>query len=153
MIKSLMREVTLAIQARSGASPAVLVCAAIAVVASLTAFIFLCVAAYDWLTLNFGGVVASLVMAAIFVVIAAIVAGLGALTRRRVQQRAIVERAARASLSSLLLDPKIIATGMQVGRSLGWQRIASIAVLAIIAAQLARGHRRRGVESTGTSLR
>ncbi len=153
MIKGLTREVTLAIQARSGASSAVLVCAVVAVVASLTAFVFLCVAAYDWLMLNFGGVVAGLVMAAIFVAIAATVAGLSALTRRRVKRRAVLERAARAPLSSWLLDPKIVATGVQVGRSLGWQRIASIVVLGFIAAQLARGHRERGAESTHTSFR
>jgi hypothetical protein len=153
MIKGLMREMTLVIQARSGASPAVLVCAAVIVVASLTAFAFLCVAAYDWLTLSFGGVVAGLAMAAIFVAIAATATVLGALTRRRVRERAVLERAARAHPPLWLLDPKILATGIQVGRSLGWQRIASIALLGFIAAQWAREHRGRGVESTDTPLR
>lgn len=152
MIKGLMRDVTLAIQARSGASPAVMVCAAVAVVASSTAFAFLCVAGYNWLSLNFGGVVAGLVMVAISVAVAAIVTGLGALTRRRVKERAVLERAARRPLALLLLDPKIITTSIHVGRLPGWQRIASIAVLVLIAAQLARGHRGHDAESTGTSL-
>ena len=48
MLKSLMREITLAIQAKNGASAAVLVWLAIVALALLTAFVFLCVAGYDW---------------------------------------------------------------------------------------------------------
>ena len=54
MIKSWMREVTLAIQARSGASRTLFVCVAVAAIAALTAFAFLCIAGYDWFAIQFG---------------------------------------------------------------------------------------------------
>ena len=69
MIKSWMREITLAVQARSGASLAVFVCAAIAAIAALTAFAFLSTAGYDWFALQFGSVFAALIMTAIFAVV------------------------------------------------------------------------------------
>ena len=69
-------------------------------------------------------------MAGIFVLIALIGAIVGAMARRRARERAILERAARAHASSWLLDPKILGVAMQAGRSLGWQRIVPIALLA-----------------------
>ena len=78
MLKSWMRDITLALQARSGVTPGLFVWLAIIAIACLTAFAFLCVAGYDWLSLQLGDVFAGLVMAGIFVLIAligAIVAG------------------------------------------------------------------------------
>jgi len=141
MFKSLTRDVFLAIQARSGASPATLVWAAVMALASFTAFIFLCVALYGWLSLQLGGVIAGLVVAGIFIVLAAIGAILFALVRRRVRERAILERAARANSPSWLLDPKILAAGLQVGRALGWQRIVPIVLLGFMAVQWTRDRR------------
>jgi hypothetical protein len=140
MFKNLTRDIFLAIQARSGVSPAMFVWAAVMVLTSLAAFIFLCVAFYEWLSLQLGGVVASLVIAGIFIVIAAIGAIIFALVRRRVRERAIVERAARANSPSWLLDPKILATALQAGRALGWQRIVPIVLLGFMATQMTREH-------------
>ena len=141
MFKSLTRGITLAIQARSGASPAMFVWDAVIVVASLTAFIFLCVALYEWLSLQLGAVIASLVVAGIFVVIAVIGAIICTVVRRRVRKRAIVERAALSNSPSWLLDPKILATALQAGRALGWQRIVPIVVLGFMATQWTREQR------------
>ncbi len=74
MFKSLTREITLSIQARNGMSPAVVVWTAVIAFASLTAFVFLCVAGYAWLSLRFDSVIAGLIMAGIFVVVALIAA-------------------------------------------------------------------------------
>jgi len=149
MLKSWMRDITLAIQARSGVSPALFVWVAVVVVASLTAFVFLCVAAYDWLALQWGNVVAGLVMAGIFVLVAVIGAIVGAVARRRAKERAILERAARAHASSWLLDPKILGVAMQAGRALGWERIIPVALLGFLAAQWARERRERRSEDSG----
>ena len=67
MFKGLTQEITLQIQAKSGASPAVVVWIAAMALASLTAFVFLCVAGFYWLSLQFGAVFAGLLMAGIFV--------------------------------------------------------------------------------------
>lgn len=143
MFKGLMREVTLAVRSKTGATPAVFVWLAIVAAASLTAFTFLCVAAYVWLSTLFGGVFAGLIVAGFFIVVAAIAALLSALTRRRARQRAILERAARAHAGSWLLDPKILASAMQIGRSLGWQRLVPIVLLGFLAAQWGREYRAR----------
>src|SRR5215831_10585030 len=141
MFKSWMRDITLAIQARSGASPALVLWVVVIALASLTAFIFLCVALYEWLSLQFGPVIAGLVVAGIFIVIAAIGAIICALVRRGVRRRAIVERAALSNSPSSLLDPKILATAVQAGRALGWQRIVPIVLLGFMATQCTREHR------------
>jgi hypothetical protein len=138
MFKSLMHDILLSVKARSGLSAAALVSAAVIVVASLTAFAFLCLAAYMWLSLRFGAVYAGLIEAGVFVVIALV--GLIALnaSRRRARERAILERAARAHSPSWLLDPKILGVAVQAGRALGWQRIIPVALLGLLAAQWAR---------------
>ena len=147
MLKSWMRDITLALRARSGATPGLFVWLAIVAAASVTAFVFLCVAGYDRLALELGNVFAGLVMAGIFVLIAVIGAIVAAMSRRRARERAILERAARAHASSAwLLDPKILGVALQAGRSLGWQRIVPIALLAFMAAQWAREHRERRPE-------
>lgn len=146
MLKSWIRDITLAVQVRTGASPAVVASAAVMTLASLTTFVFLCVTLYDWLSLQLGSVIAGLAVAGIFFVIAAICAIVCTLQRRRARERAILERAARARTSSWLLDPKILATTLQVGRTLGWQRIVPIALLGFMATQWTREHRSHGEE-------
>jgi hypothetical protein len=146
MIKGLLREVTLAVQAKSGLTPGFFVWLAIAALALLTAFAFLCVAAYDWLATLYGGIFAGLIVAGFFLLVAAIAGIIGAAARKRARERAILERAARAHAGSWLLDPKIVAAAVQVGRSLGWHRLVPIALLGVIAAQWAREYRVRNGE-------
>lgn len=138
MLKSWMRDFTLAVQARSGFTPALLIWVTIIIVASLSAFVFLCVSAYDWLALQLGAVIAGLVMAGIFVLVALIGAIVSMTARRRAKQRAMLERAARAQATPWLLDPKILGVAMQAGRAFGWQRMLSVALLGFLAAQWAR---------------
>ena len=148
MLKSWMHDITLTIQARSGASAALFVWMAVIALALLTAFVFLCVAGYDWLSVQFGSVFAGLMMAAIFVLIAVIGAIICALARRRAKERAILERAARArASSSWLLDPRILTATVEAGRALGWQRILPVALLGLMAAQWSREHRQHREES------
>jgi hypothetical protein len=141
MFKSLTREITLAIQARNGMSVAVIVWLGIMAVALLTAFVFLCVAGYDWLSLRYGSTHAGLIMAGIFVVVAVISAITSATIRRRNRERAILARAAKAHAPPWLLDPRILGVAMEAGRSLGWQRIVPIALIGFLAAQWARERR------------
>ena len=147
MFKSLMRDMVLAVQTRTGITASFVVWLVIVALAASTAFAFLCVAAFAWLSLQIGSVYAALVMAAIFVAIAIIGLIVCLLARRRARERAILERAARAHAPSWLLDPKILATAVQVGRSLGWQRAIPMALVGIMVAQWAREHRARGHDS------
>lgn len=140
MLKTLTREIALFIQAKNGTSIAVMVWLALMTLALLTAFTFLCVAGYAWLTMQFGSVFAALIMTGIFVLIALVAATVSALVRRRVRERAILARAARAHAPSWLLDPRILATAVEAGRSIGWQRIVPLVLVGFIAAQWAREH-------------
>jgi len=141
MFKTVTREITLFIQARSGLSTSVVVSAVVIVVALLVAFAFLCVAAYAWLMVQFGVVFAGLIMAGVFAVIAIIAAVVCAAARRRAREQAILARAARAHSPSWLFDPKVLNVAVEAGRTIGWQRIVPVALLAFLAAQWAREYR------------
>jgi hypothetical protein len=141
MLKSLVREIALAIQAKNGISAAVLVWLAVVTFALLAAFVFLCVAGYEWLALAYGSVHAGLIMASVFVTVAIIAAIVSALIRRRNRERAILARAAKAHAPPWLLDPRVLATALQVGREFGWERIVPIALVGFLAAQWARQRR------------
>ncbi|MGA2895259.1 MAG: hypothetical protein ABSE22_20535 [Xanthobacteraceae bacterium] len=144
MLKTLTREITLSIQARNGASPAVMLWFGVIMLAMLAAFVFLCVAGYDWLALQFGSVLAGLIMAGVFVAIAILAAIVCALIRRRVRERAILARAARAHAPSWLLDPRLLSTAVEAGRSIGWQRIVPVALVGFMVAQWAREYKDQG---------
>jgi uncharacterized membrane protein len=141
MFKSLMHDMVLAVQTRTGITTSFIISLIVVALAAMTAFAFLCVATYDWLSLHMSGVYAGLVMAAVFALIAILGLIVCLLVRRRARERAILERAARAHAPSWLLDPKILATAVQVGRSLGWQRVIPLALVGIMAAQWARERR------------
>lgn len=141
MFKTLTREVTLAVQARSGASCAVLVWLVLAALAAFVAFVFLCVSGYVWFAVQFGYLFAALIMTGIFVAFALIAALIAALVRRRVRERAILARAAKAHSPSWLLDPKLLGVAVEAGRTIGWQRLIPVALLGIVAAQWARDYR------------
>jgi heme exporter protein D len=147
LLKGFMRDIALAMQARSGVTPALFVWVGVALCASLTAFAFLCVAGYDWLSPQFGALYAALIMAGGFVVVALIGVIAAGVSRRRAQARAIAERAARAqAASSMLLDPKVLGVVMRAGRTLGWQRVAPVALLCFVAAQWLLNRRARRSE-------
>lgn len=141
MFKTVTREITLFVQSRSGLSTSVIVSAIVLVAALLIVFAFLCVAAYAWLMVLFGMVFAGLIMAGAFLVIAIIAAIVCASARRHVREQAILARAARAHSPSWLLDPKLLGAAVQAGRTIGWQRLVPVALLAFLAAQWAREYR------------
>lgn len=143
MLKTLTREIALSIQARNGVSVAVAVWLGVMTVALLAAFVFLCIGGYDWFAAQFGGVFAALIMTGIFVVIAIVAATAVALVRRRVRERAILARAAKAHSPPWLLDPKILGVVVEAGRSIGWQRVVPLALLGFMAAQWTREYRDR----------
>jgi hypothetical protein len=99
------------------------------------------VASYVWLAVQFGNVFAGLIMAGVFIVIALVAAIACAAARRNARERAILARAARAHSPSWLLDPKVLGAAVDAGRTIGWQRIVPVALLAFLAAQWAREYR------------
>ncbi len=143
MFAKLMRDLSLSVQSRTGITMAYVIWLGVIALAAVTAFIFLCVAGYDWLSLQVGGIFAGLIMAGIFVLIAVVGLAVCALARRRARERAILARAARAHTPSWLLDPRLLTAAVQIGREIGWQRIVPVALAGFMAAQWAREHRQQ----------
>src|SRR6266540_3778793 len=129
-----LHHLALSAKARTGFSTHIVVWAAIAAVSSATMFVFLCVAAFVWLADRYGAVTAGLVMAGSFFVITLIAVVSVIISRRRTIERARIELAARGSW----LDPRLLGVGVQVGRAIGWRKLASLAAVAILAAGLSK---------------
>jgi hypothetical protein len=141
MLQNLKHDLILFIQAKTGATFSLIVWFGLVALAAPTAFAFLCVALYDWVSSQLGNVYAGLVVAGFFMAVAAIGTFAAVMARRSAMNRAILERAARAQAPSRLLDPKIIGLALEAGRRLGWQRVLPIALLAFVTAQWARAYR------------
>jgi uncharacterized membrane protein YbhN (UPF0104 family) len=131
-----LRYFALNAQARTGFSTAIVIWLAIAAVAAVAAAAFFVFAAFIWLAENYSPLTASLSLALVFVVIALIAIGAYFIVRRRNIARAERELAARSNAA--WLDPKVLAMGFQIGQSIGWRRLASLAVVGLLAAGLAK---------------
>jgi hypothetical protein len=131
-----LRYFTLKAQESTGLSSQILIWAIIAVIAVVVTVIFLLVAAYVWLADTYDGVIAGLVLAGVFALLALIAIVACLMIRRRNMERARLELAARTSAS--LLDPKLVAMGWQIGQAIGWRRLASLAAVAVLAAGVAK---------------
>ena len=147
MLKNLQQNVILWIQAKTGLTTGFFAWLAVAGAAAAMAFVFLCVAGYAWLSAELDAVFGGLVMTGVFLLIAVVAAAASAIMRRRTKQRALLERAAtRAPATSALIDPKVLNIALRAGRTFGWQRVVTLALLGFLAAQLARetrgGHTR-----------
>jgi hypothetical protein len=149
MLKGWIHDLRLAVEAKSGASPALFAWSGVIIVASTTAFVFVCITAHDWLSQRYGSIAAGLLMTGIFVLIAAIGAFICTRARRRTMERAMLERTVRARAPSWWLDPQILAAGIQTGRAIGWQRIVPVVLIGFMVAQWAREHREHSHRDVG----
>jgi hypothetical protein len=132
----LLRYFVLKAQVRAGLSAGIVVWAVLAVFAAALAVIFFLAALYIWISHRYGAVEAGLALGALFVVIAVIAAVASLLARRSNMRSAQLELAERKRAGGGLLDPKLMAMGFQLGQSIGWRKLASLAAVAILAAGL-----------------
>ena len=104
--------------------------------------LFLCVTGWAWLSIL--GLFCPLAMAGVFLIITTVAALASVLLRRRTKQRAILEQTMRPPSAVALVNPAVLNIAMQAARTLGWHRLVPIALLGILAVQLAQApHRRR----------
>jgi hypothetical protein len=142
MIKAFLHEALLKARMKTGLSGTLVACAIVAVIASLTAFVFFLMAAYQWLAHRYDSTAAALILAGAFLLIA--ILGLIAmlLARRQAVSRARTEllQAAVAKQQSALgwVDPKMLALGMQAVRLVGVKRILPLAGVALLAVAIGR---------------
>jgi hypothetical protein len=139
------RHIALNAKARTGFGPALIVWFAIVLVSLVLALGFFCAAAFVWLASRYDGVTAGLILGGGFLVLALLAAFAGWMTRRHNIAQARLELAARRQ--SGWLDPKLLTVGLEIGRTLGWRRLATLAAVAVLAAGLGKewlGAGRRG---------
>jgi Putative Actinobacterial Holin-X, holin superfamily III len=98
--------------------------AVVMAVTVLIALAFLCAAFFVWVQQGYGPIWACLACAVLFVVVALIAAGMYVARKRQMRQRA--EEMARAARQSLLTNPAVIATGLQLVRAIGVKRLVPI---------------------------
>lgn len=110
-------------------------CYAIAGVAGAIAFGFALAALFTWLSQQFGSIVASLIIAGAFLVIAIIPVVIYAAKQRREEKR-VAEAAAKARATQWI-SPATLSLGLQAARMLGKNRgIAAAGVGALLAGWL-----------------
>ena len=91
---------------------------------------FLCAAAFVGVLESYGPVVACLVLAGIFIVIAIIAGVAYAVRKRQEEERA---RRQRARAANLLADPLVFTTGLQIARSIGLKRLLPLLAIGGVA--------------------
>jgi hypothetical protein len=131
-----LRHIALNAKARTGFSPQLIVWSLIALVSLALGLGFFCAAAFVWLASRFDAVTAGLLLGGVFLSIAVIAAIAGWLARRRNMERARLELAAGSHAG--WLDPKFMAIGIEIGRTLGWRRLITLAAAGLFAAGAAK---------------
>src|SRR5580704_840018 len=135
-MSSWFRQIALMAKARSGASAPFFVFALLAAAALVAAFASFWLAAFVWLANRFGGATAGLILGGVCLLIALIAALAAMLARRREIARAKRELEERRRAS--LMDPGLIPIAMQIGQTLGWRRLATLAAFGVFAVGLGR---------------
>src|SRR5450432_2147530 len=131
-----LRHIALNAKARTGFGPALVVWFLVALVSLALALGFFCAAAFVWLASRYDGVTAGLMLGGGFLLVAILAAVAGWVARLRNIERARRELAARSHAG--WLDPKFLAVGMEIGRTLGWRRLATLAAVGLPAAGLGK---------------
>lgn len=98
--------------------------AAMAALCLLIATAFLCAAAFIAVLHRYGPVDACFAGAAVFFVCTLIAAGIYLVRKRQIEARAAAR--AKATARSLLADPALLATGIQIVRLIGVKRLVPI---------------------------
>jgi hypothetical protein len=136
MLKGLVNHLRLTARAQTGLSTAVIICALLAVIAALTAFVLFVFAGFIYLAERYSPLTAALVLAFGFLLIAILCAVIALAVQRRTSDEARRVLAVRSQ--SALLDPTMIGVLFQVGRAIGLRRIAPLIAAGFLAAALAK---------------
>jgi hypothetical protein len=131
-----LRHIALTAKARTGLGPQLIVWSLIAVVSFTLALVFFCVAAFVWLAGRYDPLTAGLILGGAFLAIAIVAAIAAWVARLRNIERAQIALAARNHAG--WLDPKFLAIGVEIGRTLGWRRLMTLAAAGLFAAGAAK---------------
>ena len=109
----------------------------LAIIALIAAVVLASAAGYTVIADLFGPVTAQLVLAGGFLLLSLVLAGVAMASRANARKRVASERqrarAARSQQPSMLANPALLATGLQVARAVGFKRIVPLVALAGLA--------------------
>ncbi|MBN8961368.1 MAG: hypothetical protein J0H71_09555 [Rhizobiales bacterium] len=109
------------------------------IVALVIALIFLCAAGFIYISREYGSITACLAGAGLFLVAALVVLGIHGEQKRRAEVRR--KEAAKRASQSILSDPALLATGLQLARVIGIKRLLPVIVLGGLALGLMAARR------------
>jgi fatty acid desaturase len=130
MLSGGRRYLDLQIRARTGLTRSLLVWLVIAAAAAAAAVGFAIAATFLWLADTYGPLVASLILSGTFLVICVVALVTASTVRRRTKTQAELALAAQRSP---LLDPRLLAGAVQVGRLVGGKRVLPLLALGALA--------------------
>lgn len=130
MLSGGRRYLELQIRARTGLTRSLLVWLALACAAAVAAVGFAIAAAFLWLADTYGPLAASLILSGTFLVVCAVALAAAGAVRRRTKTQAELALAAQRSP---LLDPRLLAGAVQVGRLVGGKRALPLLALGALA--------------------
>jgi hypothetical protein len=134
MIETFVHGLVLKVKAATGADEEVFIWTIVGAVLSLFALIFFSLAAFIWLADLYGGATAALTVGGIYLLIVAILAARCAAVRatnRRIAREQL-ELAARQPA----LDPRYLAIGLEVVKTIGLRNILPFVAAGLVAAGL-----------------
>ncbi len=109
------------------------------IVALAIALVFLCAAGFIYISREYGSIYACLAGAALFLVVALVVLAIHGEQKRRADARR--KEAAKRASQSILTDPAMLATGLQLARVIGIKRLLPVIVLGGLALGLMAARR------------
>jgi small-conductance mechanosensitive channel len=116
------------------------------IIALVIALVFLCAAGFIYISREYGSIYACLAGAALFLVVALVVLAVHGEQKRRAEAKR-AEAAKRAS-QSILTDPALLATGIQLARIIGVKRMLPVIALGGLALGLMAARRDSGADSS-----
>ena len=131
-----LRHLRLVAEAKTGFSVPIGLWFLVTVISSGGVIVFLCISAFIWIARHYDPLTAGLAMACLFLLSATIAGFICVFAQQRNMERARLELAARGRTP--WLDPKVLALGFNVGRSIGWGKLIPLVVVAVVAGVVGR---------------
>jgi hypothetical protein len=117
------------------------------IVALAIAGVFLCAAGFIYISREYGSIYACLAGAGLFLVVALVVLAIHGEQKRRAEVRR--KEASKRASQSILNDPALLATGLQLARVVGIKRLLPVIVLGGLALGLMAARRDSSTDDDG----
>jgi hypothetical protein len=136
MFSGLVRRLQLTVISKTGVSSTVIILGVVAALAAAATLAFLILAAFIWLAELYSPLTGALILSGCFLLVAVLGAVACVVRHRRTAEQAQLALAAHRQLP--WLDPRYLAIGLELGRSIGLRRVVPLVAVGLLAAGMAR---------------